>query len=346
MAVTIKDIAKEAGCGLATVSSYLNGGNVRPDNREKIEAAITSLNYVVNETARQLKTNRTRMVGAIIPELNSTFASSVLSRIEDILRKKGYAMLVCDCRTDSEREKEAVDFMLNRRVDGLFVMPVDPTGENLTEFVESGKPLITIDRKIAGLKCDSVSIDNREAIREAVELLVQNGHKKIGFVVGPTEINAAHQRLRGFEMACMDNHIECGENLVFHADGSIESGSLGIKTLREKNPDMTAVIVSSFNMTMGAMIEINETGIKVPEELSIIGFDNPQFARAVHPKLTIINQTVDEIGEKAAELMLMRLEGTNAEAFSDVGGNDLGAKQEIWLRSKILEGKSVRKINH
>lgn len=336
MSVTIKDIAEKAQCGVATVSSYLNGGNVRPDNREKIEKAIKELNYVVNETARQLKTNRTRMVGAIIPELNSTFCACVLSRIEDILRQHGYAMLVCDCRTDSIREREAVDFMINRRVDGLFVMPVDPSGDNLIEFVKSNKPVITIDRMIEELECDSIAVDNREAVHQAVDLLVRNGHKKIGYIAGPSEINSARQRLRGFEMACEDNNIKLSDNYIYYADGTIEGGSKGISELMERNSDMTAIVISNFSMTMGAMIEINEKGISVPERLSVIGFDNPQFAKAVHPQLTIINQPVDDIGTEAANLMLKRLAGADVE--------DSVKNENIWLKTEILEGKSVKNI--
>ncbi|MDO4622799.1 MAG: LacI family DNA-binding transcriptional regulator [Eubacteriales bacterium] len=339
MAATIKDIAERAGCGLATVSSYLNGGNVRPANKEKIEAAIRELNYVVNETARQLKTNRTRMIGAIIPELNSTFCASVLSEIEDILRQHGYAMLVCDCRTDSAREKEAAAFMLNRRVDGLFVIPVDSTGKNLKKFVRSGKPLITIDRQIEKLNCDSVSVDNREAIRSAVEYLIQKGHRKIGLIAGPQEVNASYQRLRGYQIACEENRIVLPESYVFYADGTIGGGTEGIMELRRLHPEMTAVVISSYSMTMGAMIGLNEAGVLIPDDLSVVGFDNPQFAKAVHPTLTIVNQPIKEIGAEAAELMLKRL-----QEFDAGEEEEFDSKQHRWVKTEILEGHSVRKL--
>ncbi|MGN0363440.1 MAG: LacI family DNA-binding transcriptional regulator [Bilifractor sp.] len=350
MAATVKDIAHRAGCGVATVSSYLNGGNVRPVNREKISQAITELHYEVNETARQLKTNRTRMIGAVIPELNSTFCASVLSEIEDILRQHGYAMLVCDCRTDSAREKEAVDFLLKRRVDGLFVLPVDATGSNLRKFIRTGKPVVLIDRQIEGLDVDTVCVDNRAAIRSAVDLLVQKGHSKIGMIAGPSGINAARQRMRGYIEGCEKNGICQDENLIFHGDDSIESGTAGIETLMKKHPDMTAVVISNYRMTMGAMIGANESGIEIPQQLSVVGFDNPQFARAVHPRLTIVNQPVDEIGERAAKIMLERLgdvdvleDGTDGPEDCAVTGSGY---RHIWLPTTILEGGSVLDRNH
>ncbi|MCC6094472.1 MAG: LacI family transcriptional regulator [Eubacterium sp.] len=345
MAATVKDIAQRAGCGVATVSSYLNGGNVRPGNREKIRQAISELHYEVNETARQLKTNRTRMIGAVIPELNSTFCASVLSEIEDILRQHGYAMLVCDCRTDSVREREAVDFLLKRRVDGLFVLPVDETGSNLRKFIRTGKPVVLIDRQIEGLDVDTVCVDNRAAIRSAVDLLVQKGHSRIGMIAGPSGINAARQRMRGYIEGCEKNGICQNRDLIFQGDDSIESGTAGIETLIKMHPDMTAVVISNYRMTMGAMIGANESGIMIPQQLSVVGFDNPQFARAVHPRLTIVNQPVDEIGERAAKIMLERLGDVDAPEGSMDGSEDCAnpecGHRHIWLTTAILEGGSV-----
>ena len=123
MATTIKDIAKKTGLGLATISSYLNGGNVREKNRILIEEAIEELHFEVNEIARGLKTNRTRLIGIIIPELNNPFFAEVVAEMEDILRNNGYATMLCDCRTDEKREKEAIEFLKKRRVDGIISMP-------------------------------------------------------------------------------------------------------------------------------------------------------------------------------------------------------------------------------
>lgn len=340
MAVTIRDIAEQAGCGVATVSSYLNGGHVRPKNQEKIEAAIHELHYTVNETARQLKTNRTKMIGAVIPELDSTFCAQVLSEIEDTLRQHGYAMLVCDCRSDPEREKESVTFLMNRRVDGLFAIPVDASGANFRTFSGSGHPLVLIDRQIDSLDCSTVCVDNRKAIRSAVELLISKGHRKVGMIAGPQTNNAAKQRLKGFEQACEDYGILPENRFVYFGDDSIESGTRGIQTLLQTEQDMTAVVVSNYQMTMGAVIGTNEMGVEIPERVSLIGFDNPQFARAVHPRLTIVNQPVKAIGSRAAELMLRELEQREGQAKSQPH-----VAEHIWLETEIVPGHSVRDLH-
>ena len=133
----MKDIARETGLGLATISSYLNGGNVREKNRIKIEEAIEKLHFEVNEVARGLKTNRTKTIGIILPELNNIFFSEIITAAEDLLRSHGYATMICDCRSDVKREEEAAEFLLHRRVDGLIMMP---TGQRRKYLIDLENP--------------------------------------------------------------------------------------------------------------------------------------------------------------------------------------------------------------
>lgn len=330
---TIKDIAERTGLGLATISSYLNGGHVRDKNRIKIEEAVRELHFEVNETARNLKTNRTRTIGAIIPELDSIFCGQVLSEIEDILRKHGYAMIVCDCRTDKDREKEAVDFLLRRRVDGMFNIPVDESGSHLKKFQKSGKPIVLIDRMTDMLSCDTVCVNNREALASAVDLAVKAGHRRIGMIAGPREITAARERLRGYREGLERNGISLSDSYVFQGNDTVESGVGGVEELVRRNPDITAIVVSNYRMSMGAVIGLNELGLTMPDQISLVGFDNPEFARACCPKLTIICQPVKKIGEMAAEIMLKRLQ------------EDDSPLQHIWLDTHIVAGNSIKDLN-
>lgn len=186
MAATMKDIARRTGLGLATISSYFNGGNVREKNRIKIEEAIEELHYEVNEVARGLKTNATRTIGVVIPELNNTFCAEIITGMEDVLRSHGYATIVCDCRTDKKLEREAVEFLTRRRVDGIINMPVDEEGNHLKRFQKTGKPIVLIDRKIQGINCDSVLVDNKKPpkmqsdilSREDTEILESSADRK------------------------------------------------------------------------------------------------------------------------------------------------------------------------
>lgn len=332
MAATMKDIARQTGLGLATISSYFNGGNVREKNRIKIEAAIEELHYEVNEVARGLKTNATRTIGVVIPELNNTFCAEIITGMEDVLRSHGYATIVCDCRTDRKLEQEAVEFLIRRRVDGIINMPVDEEGKHLRKFQKTGKPIVLIDRRIQGISCDSVLVDNRKAAEDAVQCFIKNGHRNIGIIGGPEGIFTAQERLSGYSKALKEAGIPIRDSLIFHGDYTIQGGVRGLEELVRDNPDMTAVFVTNYEMTMGAMIGVNELGIKIPEQLSMIGFDNLQFARACNPKLTIVSQPTDGIAREVARIMLEHLENgkqENEECFSEK------------LQTEIVEGKSV-----
>lgn len=339
MAATMKDIARRTGLGLATISSYFNGGNVREKNRVKIEEAIRELHYEVNEVARGLKTNATKTIGVVIPELNNTFCAEIITEMEDILRSHGYATIVCDCRTDRKLEREAVDFLSRKRVDGIINMPVDAEGTHLKQFQKTGKPIVLIDRKIQDLSCDSVLVDNEKAAEDAIELFYEKGHREIGIIGGPEEISTAQERLKGYEKACRKLGLRRKDSLIYHGDYTIQGGVQGLEELVRDNPDMTAVFVTNYEMTMGAVIGLNELGIQMPTQISMIGFDNLQFARACNPKLTIVFQPTQQIARETARIMLERLECTEADREQQAERMRIIEK----LETEIIMGRSVQR---
>ncbi len=333
MAVTIKDIAKKTGLGLATISSYLNGGNVREKNRAKIEAAIEELHFEVNEVARGLKTNRTKTIGIIIPELNNIFCAEIITEAEDILRSRGYATILCDCRTDEKREEEAVEFLNKRRVDGLILMPSGSQGRHLYPFVKRDKPVVLIDRSLKDIECDSVLADNRGAVKDAILRLVHAGHENIGMIAGPEGVFTAEERLSGYREAFKEAGIPQCEELIVRGDYTIAGGAASLRALLERNPGMTAVLVSNYEMTMGAVIQANEMDVPIPDRISFIGFDNLEFARACIPKLSIVTQPTKEIGRRAADLMLRKLEGEIP----------LEERVNVKLGTDFVEGRTIKK---
>ena len=219
----MKDIARRTGLGLATISSYFNGGNVREKNRIKIEEAIEELHYEVNEVARGLKTNATRTIGVVIPELNNTFCAEIITGMEDVLRSHGYATIVCDCRTDKKLEREAVEFLTRRRVDGIINMPVDEEGNHLKRFQKTGKPIVLIDRKIQGINCDSVLVDNKKAAEDAVRYFIERGHRNIGIIGGPEEVFTAQERMAGYYKA-LESAVYIGDEWDITSRLSINAG--------------------------------------------------------------------------------------------------------------------------
>jgi len=328
---TIKDIARETGLGIATISSYLNGGSVRKANKEKIEAAIEKLHFEVNEMARGLKTNKTKIVGIVIPELNNVFYAEIITEVEDLLRSKGYATMLCDCRSDGQREEEALEFLYKKRVDGLIWIPTKQSSKTIEKYELAKKPVVVVDRRVEQNWCDCVLSDNLRAAKEAVGLFTKAGHKKIAMITGPEDIYTAKERRRGYRESIKELLQE--EPIEVCGNYTIQGGMEAMLSLLNEKSDISAVLISNYEMTLGSMIALNDQGIKIPEELSLIGFDNIQFAKASIPKLTIITQPTDKMGRLAAERILERMEDVKKESGC-----------EWLLKTGILLGKSIKNL--
>lgn len=341
---TMKDIAKYTGLGLATISSYLNGGNVREKNRIKIEEAIRELHFEVNEVARGLKTNRTKTIGIVIPELNNIFIAEIITEAEDILRSHGYATMICDCRSDAVREKEALDFLYHRRVDGLILMPSGQDGAGFQKYIRAGKPVVILDRKMKDASCDCILVDNEGAAEDAINRLIQSGHRRIGLIAGPENIYTAKEREKGYQKAMENSGLEIADSLIARGNYTIAGGAAAMRTLHETNPDMTAVFISNYEMMVGAMMEINDLGICIPDELSVIGFDNVDFARAFAPRLSIVTQPTAEIARKAADILIRRLEDKDSSIEPGRQEHDEETLISVTLKTGFVEGHSVKSL--
>ena len=328
---TMKDIAKETGLGLATISKYINGGNVREKNKIAIDKAIKELGFTANALARGLKTGKSHTIGVVIPELGNIFVTTIITTMADILREKGYGVIVCDCRTDEKLEKEMVKFLLEKRVDGIVNMPVSKDGEHLRPAIEHHIPIILLDRMINGLKdkVSSVLVDNVNASASAVKLLIDAGHNDIGIILGPQDIFTSQQRLLGYNQVLIQSSIQPKDSYVIFSDYSVQGGYESMKSLLEDNK-VTAVFTTNYEMTLGAIIALNERGVHIPEQISFVGFDNMQISQVVQPKLTVVSQPLKEIGEQAAILLSKFL-----------GDENNKAPQTITLSTEIVVGKSI-----
>jgi LacI family transcriptional regulator len=327
---TIKDIARVTGLGLATISKYLNGGNVRPKNKSSIEAAIAELNYSVNVYARGLKTNRSRTIGAVIPELNNVFITTIMSTVTDVLRQHGYGLLICGCRSDERQEREAVRFLMSKSVDGIISMPVSQDGSHLKPAIESSIPVVLIDRNVNALRgsTSSVLVDNVTASAQATQAILDAGHTRIGIVVGPAGVFTSQQRLLGYHQAHMQSGLMPDEGMVVYDNYTVQGGHDAAKQLLSRGA--TALFATNYEMTLGAVIALNEMGIKIPNQMSFVGFDNMQLAEVICPKLTIVSQPLTDIGESAARIML-----------SQLTANRVGKNESVILPAEIIWGESI-----
>lgn len=333
IAATIKDVARRTGLSIATISKYINGGNVLEQNKELIENAIRELGFKVNEMARGLKTSKTMTVGILIPNLEQIFSTSIVSSMEDMLLKHGYSTIICDYRENPELEKEKLNFLVNKMVDGIVMMPLNISPSCIQEVMDGKIPIILIDRILKDISTDVVLVDNLNASYDAVEQLIIKGHRRIGIICGPENIYTAQERLKGYLRVHEDYSLEVHNELVKYGDYKLENGYELLKELVSLDYPPTALYVTNYEMTMGAIIAINENNIKVPEQLSIIGFDNLEMARVVKPPLSIVVQPMKQIGETAAQILLKRLNG-------DLGGFPVMHR----LKTEILIKNSVKQL--
>jgi LacI family transcriptional regulator len=333
MASTIKDIANQTGLGLATISKYLNGGNVLPKNRDAIEAAISKLNYSPNTFARGLKTKRSKAVGVVLPEINNTFLMGIVMEMEYTLKREDYAIVVSDCHNDKNKEIEAVHFLLSKSVDAIISAPLSRSGRHLQSAIAQNVPVLLIDRAIPELadKVDSITIDNSAISYKAVsEQIIGKGHKRIGIITGAKGVYTADARWHGYNRALEENGIEADPALVWHGDFTVESGLKGYKELLAKNPDITAIFATNHYITMGVLMAVNEEKKQIPGDISVLGFDLMDWLQVINPPLTIIEQPVREIGRLAAEILIKRL---LKEEYLP--------KQAITLSARLNIGESI-----
>jgi LacI family transcriptional regulator len=335
---TEKDIAKRAGLGLATVSKYLNGGNVREKNRLALEQAVRELGYTRNEHARALKTKRSKTIGFVIPELSNAFITRIITVMEDRLRASGYGSIICDCRTDGDREKDSVRFLLGKMADGIISMPVSADGSHLEEVLSRHLPVVLIDRYIPfpnevfeSHPIGAVLVNNSEASKLAVDALIAVGHTKIGIVLGPKDVFTSQQRLLGYNQAHIENFMMPSGDLAIFSDYTTQGGYESMKQLLEKG--VTAAFATNYEMTLGAIIALNEAGAAIPGDISFIGFDNLQLSRVVKPKLTMVDQPLEQIGESAADLIIGLVEGNPPKS------------RIVTLNAQMIPGESVGSIS-
>ena len=229
LASTIKDIRAETGLALATISKYLNGGNVRQENREKIDAAIKKLDYRPNETARALITKRTRTVAFVVNDISSQFSGLMLKYAGELLHRQGYSMMICDSGHNPELEDENIRFCQNKNVDGILLLPVRKDGEALYRQVGGTMPLVLMDREMAGGYFDCVTIDNREAARRATGYLLERGHRKIAVI--HSQEYTGYQRFLGYRDAMREAGLEIPDAYI-HA-GPMHSTELGYEHMKQ-----------------------------------------------------------------------------------------------------------------
>jgi len=291
MSATLKDIANKISVSVSTVSRVVNGKKyVKPETRKKILKALKDMDYTPNQVARSLKIKSTNTIGVVIPDINEDFFSYVFKGLNNILDKNGYSVILCDTEENEKKEEIYLNLLTEKRIDGIVLATVSKNNKTLNKLLESGLPVIFIDN-LPNIKnnFDSVIIDNEKASCLAVEHLLEFGHKRIGIITGKTNETTGYERLSGYKKALKMNNIDIHKELIKIGDFKEESGYKNMNELL-KDDKITSVYIASSKMTYGAIKAIRENNLKIPEDISVVGFDVHDPSGLIKPSITTIIQ--------------------------------------------------------
>ncbi len=312
---TIYDVAKLAGFSPATVSLALGGSpKIKESTKEKIRDAAGKLKYQPNFLARGLVKQETKTICLIIPDnLNPVFAE-ITQGVEHFAYGRGYSIILCITNEDAQREKFYLEIMRNNRADGLLVFPTffQVVQEEALKLKASGIPFVIVGRRIEGMDSDYVAIDLESGGYKAADFLIKLGHKKIGIIYGVANPDLGKSRLEGFKRAFLENGIHFRTDFVKGCGYRIHDGYKVAKELLSDKDRPTALFAINDLLAIGALKAVRELGLKVPADISIVGFDDIEFASYSDPPLTTVSLKEKEMGKAAVEMLIDRIENTSA----------------------------------
>ncbi len=337
--IGIKDVAKEAGVSIATVSYVINnkgGQSLSEETKERVWKAVNKLNYVPNLSARILANNKSNLIGVVIPQTETDkefmfanpFYAEFLSSLELTARKRGYHVLISGANAD----ENYIEVAKKRNLDGIVILGVYPK-DTLADIQNSGIPTVIIDSYIKSYHFNTVGTDDCYAGYTATKYLLEKGHKKIAIVTGSTlEKGVNQERVRGYQDALSEYEIPVEKRYICTGTVDFEYGEEVAENIAKMKDEITAVFCTADIMALGLLKGLTKFAIRVPEDISIMGFDNTFISKISTPALTTVNQNISIKGERAAKMIIGLLE------------EQLKGKQDYIVPIEIVERESVREV--
>lgn len=305
---TIHQVAERAGVSSTTVSHVINNTRyVSPETRERVLRAMEELNYRPNVLARSLRRGETRTLGLILPDSANPFFAEVARALEFAAFRAGYNVIFGNSENDLEKEQVYVDVLVTKQVDGLIFMATGDRSQSLETLVRGGLPVVVVDRQLSALEVDTVLTDNLQGGLLATRYLIASGHRRIGCITGPSHLTPSAQRVIGYRQALQEAGLEVDEVLMVRGDFHPRSGYEAARRLLEQHPLPTALFACNDMMAIGALRALAEAGLRVPEDCSIVGYDDIELASYAAPPLTTVRQDKVAIAEAALRLVLERI---------------------------------------
>lgn len=332
----IKDVARRAGVSVTTVSRVLNGEKyVKDDLKRKVNQAIEELGYAPSHIARSLVRNKTNLIGVIVPDITSSFYSTILSSIEEAASANDYTLLVCNISEDIDKELKYLNVFQEMRVEGIIIMH-EKINEDIRNLIHKIKiPVIFSSVKPMDQQLVSVIIDDYQAAYDATKYLIELGHEEIGFIGGDMrDITSGQNRYSGYRNALSDHGLKIVYEHIRFGDYKVKSGYEQMKELLRVKQPPTAVFAVSDDMALGAMNCIRDNGLSVPEHISVLGFDGSQLTELVRPTLTSMEQPIQEMGKVTVKTLLKQIQSGESPEQDIVLQHRLVVRESSMARNK------------
>ncbi|USD43788.1 substrate-binding domain-containing protein [Vibrio sp. SCSIO 43135] len=332
---TMKDIARLAGVSTSTVSHVINKSRyVSEEISERVNRAAQELNYAPSALARSLKVNRTKTIGMLVTTSTNPFFGEVVKGVERSCYHQGYNLILCNTEGDNERMKASINTLLQKRVDGLLLMCSTLEGERIDVFERYPDiPVVVMDWGPMLFTSDKIQDNSLRGGYMATKYLIDSGHKEVGCITGPLIRHQAQMRYEGYKRAINEAGLDFNPNWIVEADFECEGGYEAFNKILSKGDLPSSIFVCNDMMAMGVINAANEKGIKIPEDVSLIGYDDIHIAKFMSPSLTTIHQPKYRLGKAAVETLLKKLEKETEEA------------QVVQLEPTLVERASVKVLN-
>ncbi|HIT90427.1 MAG TPA: LacI family DNA-binding transcriptional regulator [Candidatus Merdenecus merdavium] len=331
MSVTIKDIANDTNLSLATISKYLNGKNILPENQALIEASIKKLNYMPNKQARMLRSKKTNTIAILLPSISDYFWGSICSYIEDYMQQHHFSTIISSYNSKYQNYLDVFRQLMSAQIDGVIIVPELNAPIALIELLQNNHvPVVYLDQLIESPLADVVTSNNFQGAYTATEYFIKHGHKLLGVIAGEKDSYTTKERIRGFHSACNDYQIPIENRMVVCSDYTSKTADLSFKKMMNLATRPTAILFLGYFMTIAAITGLKKYKIHLPEDLSIISFDDDEIFSAFDPPITVVVQNLQKLGYECSELLLKRIRN-NYSKFPE---------RKI-IETKLLERHSV-----
>jgi LacI family transcriptional regulator len=305
---SLKDVARYTGLSVSTISRALSNKNyVKEHTREKVLEAVRLLNYSPNIMAQSLKRGRSNTLALIIPSIQNLIYPDITRGVDDTARKNGYTVILCNTDENIEIEKSYINTLRPRLIDGFIVASMMPHSNHIQQLRKENFPLVLALRAYDE-SIDAVIIDNKEAARRAVKFLIDRGHKRIAITLGNTELNVYSERYKGYREALEEGDIPFDEKLVIRERSNIGSFHKLVRTMLEQGILPDAFFATTDAQAITVMRGIYDSGYRIPQDISVIGFDNVEIAAIVEPPLSTVSQPLYDIGVMAAQKLIYQIQ--------------------------------------